>query len=82
MTNSKWLAAALCAALVPHHAAAQSWPTKPVRFLTGFGVGGSSDQLARMPGGPRSKEVGFIQDIEWWETNRERVNRHYRKRHG
>jgi len=37
----------------------------------------TADQLARMPGGPRSKEVGFIQDIEWWETNRERVNRQW-----
>jgi tripartite-type tricarboxylate transporter receptor subunit TctC len=58
MTNSKWLAAALCAALVPHHAAAQSWPTKPVRFLTGFGVGGSSDQIARMIASQLSISLG------------------------
>ncbi len=58
MTNAKWLAAALCAALVPHHAAAQSWPTKPVRFLTGFAVGGSSDQLARMIASQLSTSLG------------------------
>jgi tripartite-type tricarboxylate transporter receptor subunit TctC len=58
MTNAKWLAAVLCAALVPHHAAAQSWPAKPVRFLTGFGVGGSSDQLARMIASQLSTSLG------------------------
>ncbi len=58
MTTSKWLAAALCLALVPHHAAAQSWPTKPVRFLTGFGVGGSSDQIARMIASQLSTALG------------------------
>ncbi len=28
--------------------AAQDWPTKPVRFITAFPVGGSSDQVARI----------------------------------
>jgi tripartite-type tricarboxylate transporter receptor subunit TctC len=58
MTNAKWLAAALCAALLPHHATAQNWPTKPVRFLTGFAVGGSSDQLARMIASQLSTSLG------------------------
>ena len=58
MTNAKWLAAALCAALLPHHATAQNWPTKPVRFLTGFGVGGSSDQLARLIASQLSTSLG------------------------
>ena len=58
MANAKWLAVVLCAALVPHHAMGQSWPTKPVRFLTGFGVGGSSDQLARMIASQLSTSLG------------------------
>lgn len=33
------------------------------------------DQLARMPGSPASKAVGFYKDIAWWEDNRDRVNR-------
>ncbi len=33
------------------------------------------EQVARMPGSPRSRELGFYQDVTWWEDNRDRVNR-------
>ena len=41
-------AAAISLLLFAPLAFAQQWPAKPVRFLTGFGVGGSSDQIARL----------------------------------
>ena len=31
--------------------------------------------IARMPGGERSRQTGFYQDVTWWEDNRDRVNR-------
>lgn len=33
------------------------------------------DLLAILPGGPRYKQLGFFQDITWWEDNRDRVNK-------
>lgn len=33
------------------------------------------DLLAILPGGPRYREIGFYQNITWWEDNRDRVNR-------
>lgn len=33
------------------------------------------DLLQSLPGGPRYRELGFYQQIAWWEDNRERVNR-------
>jgi len=43
------IAAAALLAAVPHFATAQSaWPTKPVRLVIPFGVGGGSDVAARM----------------------------------
>ncbi len=36
-----------------------------------------AQHLERMPGGPKTKPIGFIQDIPWWESNRERVNRQW-----
>src|SRR4051812_30690787 len=50
MMNRRWMALLLCG-LYPLVAAAQNaapWPTKPVRFITAFPVGGSSDQVARI----------------------------------
>ena len=35
------------------------------------------DQLARMPGSPASRAVGFYKDIDWWEDNRAAVNRRW-----
>ncbi len=34
----------------------------------------SKDLLENMPGGPRYRAIGFYQDINWWEDNRDRVN--------
>ncbi|MBR0671701.1 ABC transporter substrate-binding protein [Neoroseomonas soli] len=35
----------------------------------------SPEEIARMPGGERSRQTGFYQDVSWWEDNRDRVNR-------
>jgi len=34
-----------------------------------------AEQVARMPGSPRSREIGFYKSVAWWEDNRDRVNR-------
>ncbi len=39
-----------CAVVMPLPAAAQSWPTKPVRIIVPYPAGGTSDILARMLG--------------------------------
>ena len=39
---------AILLALLPAAASAQEWPTKPVRFITAFAAGGSSDLVARI----------------------------------
>ncbi len=33
------------------------------------------DLLEIMPGGPKYREMGFYQNITWWEDNRDRVNK-------
>ena len=33
------------------------------------------EEIARMPGGERSRRSGFYQNVTWWEDNRDRVNR-------
>jgi len=50
MTNRLWPAALLCVLCSQAASAHNSpqWPTKPVRFITAFPVGGSSDQVARI----------------------------------
>ena len=58
MTIAMRLAAAFCMTLLAYPAAGQSWPNKPVRFLTGFGVGGSSDQIARLISTQLSNTLG------------------------
>src|SRR3546814_11744960 len=40
-------AAALAAGLLPTAAFAQDYPTRPVPFVVGFGIGGSADRTAR-----------------------------------
>lgn len=45
------IAAAFAAVLAAAPAAAQDWPTKPVRFIVPFPPGGSVDPLARLVGG-------------------------------
>ena len=45
LITSAWLLAlSACAA----GAWAQQWPSRPIRFITGFAIGGSSDQIARI----------------------------------
>ena len=43
-------ALALCALLIPLHAVAQTWPSKPVRVIVPYPAGGTSDILARTLG--------------------------------
>jgi len=33
------------------------------------------DLLEILPGGPKYRSIGFYQDINWWEDNRDKVNR-------
>jgi putative spermidine/putrescine transport system substrate-binding protein len=33
------------------------------------------DMLDSLPGGPASRDIGFYQDADWWDVNRERVAR-------
>jgi len=47
MSKKLWIAAIQCAACTLP-AGAQDWPIKPVRFITAFPAGGSSDQVARI----------------------------------
>jgi tripartite-type tricarboxylate transporter receptor subunit TctC len=44
--------------LAAGNAAAQSWPTKPVRVVVTFSPGGSSDIVARLIGAPLQAELG------------------------
>ncbi len=44
--------------LAAGNAAAQSWPTKPVRIVVTFSPGGSSDIVARLMGAPLQAELG------------------------
>ncbi len=60
-SGKRTLTAALqvCAALlIALHAAAQSFPTKPVRLVIGFAPGGGTDVLARMLMQPLSEALG------------------------
>jgi putative spermidine/putrescine transport system substrate-binding protein len=35
----------------------------------------TAEEKARMPGGENSRRSGFYQNIDWWEENRDRINR-------
>lgn len=48
MRTHQWFAAAAGLLLLAQSAIAQNWPARPLRFLTGFAAGGSSDQVARI----------------------------------
>ena len=50
------LAALAAASIGP--AAAQSWPSQPIRFIQGFNPGGNPDVVARLLAGPMSEMLG------------------------
>lgn len=52
------LAAALLALTVSSLAQAQSWPSKPIRFVVPFGTGGGNDFLAREIANDLMKRIG------------------------
>ena len=35
----------------------------------------SKDLLDIVPGGPKYRDIGFYQKIDWWEDNRDRINK-------
>jgi tripartite-type tricarboxylate transporter receptor subunit TctC len=50
--------AAAFATILPSLASAQTYPTRPVRIIVGFGPGGAADLLARLIGQRLSEELG------------------------
>lgn len=60
MTNRRDFVAALAAAaaVMARPAAAQSWPTKPVRIIVPFAAGGNTDGIARVTGQWLSSALG------------------------
>jgi len=49
---------ALTASLLPHHASALDYPTRPVRIFEGFGGGGTPDLVSRLIGQWLSQNLG------------------------
>ena len=49
---------ALTASLLPHHASALDYPTRPVRIFEGFGGGGTPDLVSRLIGQWLSQQLG------------------------
>ena len=58
------LSALMRAPWISSTAQVQPWPVKPVRFITAFGAGGSSDVMARIVAGELTNTLGkqFIVD--------------------
>ena len=53
-----------CALALPLAAAAQSFPTKPIRIIVPFAPGGATDVLARLFGGEMQKSFGQSVGVE------------------
>jgi tripartite-type tricarboxylate transporter receptor subunit TctC len=49
---------ALCAALLPALAAAQAWPSKPIKVIVGYPPGGGTNTVARLLAEHLSKSLG------------------------
>ncbi len=66
MTIRTFFAAAFCAAAVlfAPHAAAQAWPSKPIRLMVPFPPGGSTDIVARIVAQKLSERLGQAIVIE------------------
>jgi tripartite-type tricarboxylate transporter receptor subunit TctC len=58
MKQSLLILAAALLPLVALNAAAQAWPSKPVRVIVTFAPGGSSDVVARLISGPLQQKLG------------------------
>jgi len=49
---------AFALALAPHETTAQSYPSKPIKFVVGYSAGGGTDILARMFGQTLTEQLG------------------------
>ena len=59
-----WVFVALTVLLAPVLAAAENWPTQPIRIVVSSGAGGTADILARMMGDRLSPLLGQTVVIE------------------
>jgi tripartite-type tricarboxylate transporter receptor subunit TctC len=51
--------------VVPHLARAQAYPTRPLTMIVGYGVGGPTDTIARIPTVDEAGLQGFYISL-WW----------------
>jgi tripartite-type tricarboxylate transporter receptor subunit TctC len=58
LKHSTLLGAALCTAGLPLAASAQAYPSKPIRIVVAFAVGGALDTVARVVGARMAEQMG------------------------